>query len=161
MANEAPNAIATILSFAEAYLKRPLTMVERQVLEAFVQNKPLDLSQASQQSVDQARQRAMELIRNDEQRTRQVIDQVAGPEAASQNNPQARELVLQQLLAAAGSLAQAPAAPPPPAVDDPALKGMITDLVQQEVKAAVEVRLAELAQKVEDTLQQVIAGSGQ
>lgn len=171
MANEDPKAVATILSFAETYLKRPLTVVERQVLEAFVQNKSVDLVQASQNSIDQARQRALDVIQADEQRTRQLIEQLAGPAAPGPDNPQTRDLLLQQLLSAAGSQAQvqaaasapAPASPPPaPApADDPALKALISTLVQQEVKAAIEARMAELAQKVEGTLKQVTAGSGQ
>ncbi|MEN5092219.1 hypothetical protein ABE458_16135 [Pseudomonas protegens] len=169
MANEDPKAVATILSFAETYLKRPLTVVERQVLEAFVQNKSVDLVQASQNSIDQARQRALDVIQADEQRTRQLIEQLAGPAAPGPDNPQTRDLLLQQLLSAAGSQAQvqaaasapAPASPPPAPADDPALKALIGTLVQQEVKAAIEARMAELAQKVEDTLKQVTAGSGQ
>ncbi|MGE8398440.1 MAG: hypothetical protein ACN6NZ_00725 [Burkholderiales bacterium] len=173
MANEDPKAVATILSFAETYLKRPLTVVERQVLEAFVQNKSVDLVQASQNSIDQARQRALDVIQADEQRTRQLIEQLTGPAAPGPDNPQTRDLLLQQLLSAAGSQAQvqapaqapasapAPASPPPAPADDPALKALIGTLVQQEVKAAIEARMAELAQKVEDTLKQVTAGSGQ
>lgn len=169
MANEDPKAVATILSFAETYLKRPLTVVERQVLEAFVQNKSVDLVQASQNSIDQARQRALDVIQADEQRTRQLIEQLAGPAAPGPDNPQTRDLLLQQLLSAAGAQAQVqgpasaptPAAAPPAPADDPALKALISTLVQQEVKAAIEARMAELAQKVEDTLKQVTAGSGQ
>ncbi|ROL76921.1 hypothetical protein BLX41_13700 [Pseudomonas protegens] len=171
MANEDPKAVATILSFAETYLKRPLTVVERQVLEAFVQNKSVDLVQASQNSIDQARQRALDVIQADEQRTRQLIEQLAGPAAPGPDNPQTRDLLLQQLLSAAGAQAQVqapasapaptPASPPPAPADDPALKALIGTLVQQEVKAAIEARMAELAQKVEDTLKQVTAGTGQ
>ena len=78
MANEEQTPMATIFGFAEKYLKRPLTQVERQVLEAFAQDKPLDMSRAAQQSVDQARQRATELMQSDGLRTRQIIDQLAG-----------------------------------------------------------------------------------
>lgn len=181
MANEELTPMATILLFAEKYLKRPLTQVERQVLEAFAQDKPLDMSKSAQQSVDQARQRAAELIQADEQRTRKIIEQLSGA-GAGKADPQARELVLRQLLAAAES--QVAAANPPPTgavepaaapgadkaeastpapvpADDPALKAMISALVQQEVKAAVEARMAELSQKVEDTLKQVLAATGQ
>lgn len=186
MANEEQTPMATILLFAERYLKRPLTQVERQVLEAFVQDKPLDMSKSAQQSVDQARQRAAELIQADEQRTRNIIEQLSGF-GVGKADPQARELVLRQLLAAAESQAAAstsaptgtsePAAPssdqtggavsapdPTPSLapaDDPALKAMISAQVQQEVKAAVEARMAELSQKVEDTLKQVLAAAGQ
>ncbi|MGZ0781790.1 hypothetical protein ACXM5X_02260 [Pseudomonas saponiphila] len=184
MANEEQTPMATILLFAERYLKRPLTQVERQVLEAFVQDKPLDMSKSAQQSVDQARQRAAELIQADEQRTRNIIEQLSGF-GVGRADPQARELVLRQLLAAAESQAAAstsaptgasePAAPssdqtggtvsaptPSPApADDPALKALISAQVQQEVKAAVEARMAELSQKVEDTLKQVLAAAGQ
>lgn len=184
MANEEQTPMATILLFAERYLKRPLTQVERQVLEAFVQDKPLDMSKSAQQSVDQARQRAAELIQADEQRTRNIIEQLSGF-GVGRADPQARELVLRQLLAAAESQAAAstsaptgasePAAPssdqtggavsaPTPSLapaDDPALKAMISAQVQQEVKAAVEARMAELSQKVEDTLKQVLAAAGQ
>ncbi|MDS9876034.1 hypothetical protein RMI40_14370 [Pseudomonas protegens] len=185
MANEEQTPMATIFGFAEKYLKRPLTQVERQVLEAFAQDKPLDMSRAAQQSVDQARQRATELMQSDGLRTRQIIDQLAGSAAAGKADPQARELVLRQLLAAAESeeplsvsppgaglvttaaaaaaaAALAPALSPasfPP--DDPQLKAMISALVQQEVKAAVEARMAGLSQKVEDTLKQLTAGGGQ
>lgn len=183
MANEEQTPMATILLFAEKYLNRPLTQVERQVLEAFAQDKPLDMSRSAQQSVDQARQRATELIQADEQRTRKIIEQLSGA-GVGKADPQARELVLRQLLAAAES--QAAASPPPPTgasepaaapssdkaaaptpapaptlADDPALKAMISALVQQEVKAAVEARMAELSQKVEETLKQVLAGAGQ
>ncbi|MHC5787392.1 hypothetical protein ACYT86_15380 [Pseudomonas idahonensis] len=153
--------MATILLFAEKYLNRPLTQVERQVLEAFVQDKPLDMSKSAQQSVDQARQRAVELIEADEQRTRKIIEQLSGV-GVDRADPQARELVLRQLQAVAES--QAAAATPTPALapaDDPALKAMISALVQQEVKVAVEARMAELSQKVEDTLKQVLAAAGQ
>ncbi|KAF0864801.1 hypothetical protein [Pseudomonas sp. LD120] len=182
MANEDPQAVATILSFAETYLKRPLTVVERQVLEAFVQDQPLDMSRSAQQSVDQARQRATELMQADEQRTRQIIEQLSGA-GVGKADPQARERALRQLLAAAEAQAavtpaptgaaqsatapspdQAGAAAPTPALapgDDPALKAMISALVQQEVKAAVETRMAELSQKVEDTLKQVLVAAGQ
>lgn len=184
MANEEQTPMATILLFAERYLRRPLTQVERQVLEAFVQDKPLDMSKSAQQSVDQARQRAAELIQADEQRTRNIIEQLSGF-GVGKADPQARELVLRQLLAAAESQAAAstsaptgasePAAPssdqtggavsaPTPSLapaDDPALKAMISAQVQQEVKAAVEARMAELSQKVEDTLKQVLAAAGQ
>lgn len=184
MANEEQTPMATILLFAERYLKRPLTQVERQVLEAFVQDKPLDMSKSAQQSVDQARQRAAELIQADEQRTRNIIEQLSGF-GVGRADPQARELVLRQLLAAAESQAAAstsaptgasePAAsssdqtggavsaptPSPAPADDPALKAMISAQVQQEVKAAVEARMAELSQKVEDTLKQVLAAAGQ
>ncbi|MCE4056135.1 hypothetical protein [Pseudomonas sp. Au-Pse12] len=183
MANEEQTPMATILLFAEKYLNRPLTQVERQVLEAFAQDKPLDMSRSAQQSVDQARQRATELIQADEQRTRKIIEQLSGA-GVGKADPQARELVLRQLLAAAES--QAAASTPPPTgaseptaapssdkamatapaparapADDAALKAMISALVQQEVKAAVEARMAELSQKVEDTLKQVLAGVGQ
>lgn len=172
MATEDPNALETIIRFAEAYLKRPLTLVERQVLEAFVRNKPMDLSQASQQTVDQARQRAGQVLQDDERRTRQILEQISGANAGSRNDPQAQELVLQQLLAAAGALSPVQASPPPsgpspaspaPApvsADDPVLKAMISTLVQQEVKAAVEARMSELSQKVEDTLKQVTQNTG-
>ncbi|WOE79811.1 hypothetical protein RZO07_00900 [Pseudomonas protegens] len=181
MANEEQTPMATILLFAEKYLNRPLTQVERQVLEAFVQNKPLDMSKSAQQSVDQARQRAVELIEADEQRTRKIIEQLSGA-GAGKAYPQARELVLRQLLAAAEhqSAAATPAptgaaepaaapsadkvaapAPAPAPADDPALKATISALVQQEVKVAVEARMAELSQKVEDTLKQVLAAAGQ
>ncbi len=172
MANEEQTPMATIFGFAEKYLKRPLTQVERQVLEAFAQDKPLDMSRAAQQSVDQARQRATELMQSDGLRTRQIIDQLAGSAAAGKADPQARELVLRQLLAAAESEEPLSVSPPgaglapalspasfPP--DDPQLKAMISALVQQEVKAAVEARMAGLSQKVEDTLKQLTAGSGQ
>lgn len=179
MANEEQPPMATILLFAEKYLNRPLTQVERQVLEAFAQDKPLDMSKSAQQSVDQARQRAAELIQADEQRTRKIIEQLSGA-GAGKADPQARELVLRQLLAAAES--QAAAATPPPTgaaapsvdqataatgipapapADDPAFKAMLSALVQQEVKTAVEARMAELSQKVEDTLKQVLAAAGQ
>ncbi|BCT30680.1 hypothetical protein [Pseudomonas protegens] len=180
MANEDPKALATILGFAEHYLQRPLTVVERQVLEAFIQNKSLDLAQGARQSVDQARQRASALMQADEQRTRQIIDQLSGAGATGKADPQVRELVLRQLLAAAEAENSNPALPPSAneasgpgsagaepvaravsALDDPALKAMISALVQQEVKAAVEARMAELSQKVEDTLKQVLAAAGQ
>lgn len=183
MANEEQTPMATILLFAEKYLNRPLTQVERQVLEAFVQDKPLDMSKSAQQSVDQARQRAVELIEADEQRTRKIIEQLSGV-GVDRADPQARELVLRQLQAVAESQAaaataaptavsepaaapssdKAAAATPTPALapaDDPALKAMISVLVQQEVKIAVEARMAELSQKVEDTLKQVLAAAGQ
>ncbi|MDP9516517.1 hypothetical protein [Pseudomonas protegens] len=179
MANEEQTPMATILLFAEKYLNRPLTQVERQVLEAFVQDKPLDMSKSAQQSVDQARQRAVELIEADEQRTRKIIEQLSGV-GVDRADPQARELVLRQLQAVAESQAaaatavsepaaapssdKAAAATPTPALapaDDPALKAMISVLVQQEVKVAVEARMAELSQKVEDTLKQVLAAAGQ
>ncbi|WP_225369013.1 hypothetical protein [Pseudomonas protegens] len=115
MANEEQTPMATIFGFAEKYLKRPLTQVERQVLEAFAQDKPLDMSRAAQQSVDQARQRATELMQSDGLRTRQIIDQLAGSAAAGKADPQARELVLRQLLAAAESEEPLSVSPPGPA----------------------------------------------
>ncbi|MGZ0703642.1 hypothetical protein [Pseudomonas piscis] len=160
MANEDPNALAMIQRFAESYLNRPLTQVERQVLEAFVQDKPLDLSQGAQQSVEQARKRAMEQIRSDTQRTRSILDQVVGPRAADKADPQARELVLSQLLAAIE--AQGQAAPPAPAgpADDPALKAMVSAMVQAEVKSVIETQMAELSRQVEQALKQLNTPGG-
>lgn len=160
MANEDPNALAMIQRFAESYLNRPLTQVERQVLEAFVQDKPLDLSQGAQQSVEQARKRAMEQIRSDTQRTRSILDQVVGPRAADKADPQARELVLSQLLAAIE--AQGQAAPPAPAgpADDPALKAMVSAMVQAEVKNVIEKQMAELSRQVEQALKQLNTPGG-
>ena len=185
MANEEQTPMATILLFAEKYLNRPLNQHERQLLQAFAQDKPLDMSKSAQQSVDLARRRATELIEADQQHARKIIEQLSGA-GAGKADSQARELVLRQLLAAAES--QAAASNPPPTgasepaaapssdkamamatapaparapADDAALKAMVSALVQQEVKAAVEARMAELSQKVEDTLKQVLAGAGQ
>ena len=161
MANEDPNALAMIQRFAESYLNRPLTQVERQVLEAFVQDKPLDLSQGAQQCVEQARKRAMEQIRSDTQRTRSILDQVVGPRAADKADPQARELVLSQLLAAIEAQGQA-AAPPAPEgpADDPALKEMVSAMVQAEVKSVIEKQMAELSRQVEQALKQLNTSGG-
>ncbi|WP_248765683.1 hypothetical protein [Pseudomonas protegens] len=183
MANEEQTPMATILLFAEKYLNRPLNQHERQLLQAFAQDKPLDMSKSAQQSVDLARRRATELIEADQQHARKIIEQLSGA-GAGKADSQARELVLRQLLAAAESqaaaataaptgaaepaatpsadnAAAATASPAPAPADDPALKAMISALVQQEVKAAVEARMAELSQKVEDTLKQVLAAAGQ
>ncbi|MCO7573513.1 hypothetical protein NJH78_26330 [Pseudomonas chlororaphis] len=183
MANEEQTPMAAILLFAEKYLNRPLNDLERQALQAFVQDQPLDMAKSAQQSVDQARQRAVEMIEADQQRTRKIIEQLSGV-GVDRADPQARELLLRQLQAAAESQAAAATAAPtavseptatpsadnagaatatpaPAPVDDPALKAMISALVQQEVKAAVEARMAELSQKVEDTLKQVLAAAGQ
>ncbi|MBC2659444.1 hypothetical protein H7A76_28725 [Pseudomonas sp. MSSRFD41] len=162
MANEDLDPLATIQRFAEAYLNRPLTQVESQVLDAFVRDKPLDFSVSAQQSVEQARRRAMELIQSDSQRTRSILDQVTSARANDRADPQARELVLSQLLAAIAAQGQA-SPPPPPApagpLDDPALKALIRDLVQAEVKSVLEKQLAELTRKVEEALKQVSPAS--
>ncbi|AZC21893.1 MULTISPECIES: hypothetical protein [Pseudomonas] len=162
MANEDLNALEMIQRFAEAYLKRPLTQVESQVLDAFIRDKPLDFSQNAQQSVEQARKQAMELIRSDSQRTRSILDQVTSPRATDRADPQARELVLSQLLAAIAAQGQAAPAPPEPAgpVNDPTLRAMVSAMVQAEVKNTVEKQLAELTQKVEEVLRQSSPGNG-
>ncbi|MFK3790306.1 MULTISPECIES: hypothetical protein [Pseudomonas] len=160
MAIEDLNALETIQRFAEAYLNRPLTQVESQVLDAFIRDKPLDFSQNAQQSVEQARKQAMELIRSDSQRTRSILEQVTSPRANDRADPQARELVLSQLLAAIA--AQGQAAPPAPAgpADDPALKAMLSAMVQAEVKSVIEKQMAELSRQVEQALKQLNASGG-
>ncbi|MGC5703884.1 hypothetical protein J4P02_27165 [Pseudomonas sp. NFXW11] len=172
MANEAPSVLPTVMEFAQIYLKRPLTEMERQVLAAYVQDKPVNLAQGAQQSVEQARQRAQQVIQSDGQRARQLIDQMSGSRVVGNTDTEERDRLLQQLLASAGSQAAAPpaavvqAAPAPvvqaPALaDDPALKAMLKALVQQEVQAMVETRMTELAQQVEATLKQIQAASEQ
>ncbi|WMN18008.1 hypothetical protein QL104_00990 [Pseudomonas piscis] len=163
MANEDLNALEMIQRFAEAYLNRPLTQVESQVLDAFIRDKPLDFSQNAQQSVEQARKQAMELIRSDSQRTRSILEQVTSPRANDRADPQARELVLSQLLAAIAAQGQAaPPAPPAPAgpADDPALKAMLSAMVQAEVKSVIEKQMAELSRQVEQALKQLNASGG-
>ncbi|WP_430447539.1 MAG: hypothetical protein ACQZ2J_10435 [Pseudomonas piscis] len=166
MANEDLNALEMIQRFAEAYLNRPLTQVESQVLDAFIRDKPLDFSQNAQQSIEQARKQAMELIRSDSQRTRSILEQVTSPRANDRADPQARELVLSQLLAAIAAQGQAvppaPPAPPAPAgpADDPALKAMVSTMVQAEVKSVIEKQMAELSRQVEQALKQLNASGG-
>ncbi|AZC15615.1 hypothetical protein [Pseudomonas sp. CMR5c] len=163
MANEDLNALEMIQRFAEAYLNRPLTQVESQVLDAFIRDKPLDFSQNAQQSIEQARKQAMELIRSDSQRTRSILEQVTSPRANDRADPQARELVLSQLLAAIAAQGQAaPPAPPAPAgpADDPALKAMLSTMVQAEVKSVIEKQMAELSRQVEQALKQLNASGG-
>lgn len=163
MANEDLNALEMIQRFAEAYLNRPLTQVESQVLDAFIRDKPLDFSQNAQQSIEQARKQAMELIRSDSQRTRSILEQVTSPRANDRADPQARELVLSQLLAAIAAQGQAaPPAPPASAgpADDPALKAMLSTMVQAEVKSVIEKQMAELSRQVEQALKQLTASGG-
>lgn len=155
MANDDDSPLAILLRFAEGFLKRPVSVVEAQVLQALVQGKPLDLAKAAQQTVDQARQQTAQLIQADEQRTQQVLQHFV-PADTTAPDPQAQGQAIQQLLTAAGAMA--PAAASPPAVlpaDDPSLKAMLIDLVQQEVKSAIESQMSGLAEKVEATLKKV------
>ena len=130
------------------------------MLDAFIRDKPLDFSQNAQQSIEQARKRAMELIQSDSRRTRSILDQVTSPRATDRADPQARELVLSQLLAAIA--AQGQAAPPASAgpADDPALQAMVSAMVQAEVKSVIEKQMAELSRQVEQALKQLNTSGG-
>lgn len=148
MSKENESPMASIHRFAELFMKRPLSHAERQVLEAFVQDKPQTFAQAAQRSIDQVREQTVRLIEADELRTNAVIDQFRTSENILKHTPQTREELIKQLLTALEE-------PPQPSiltVDDADFKELLMDLIRQEVKNAMEEQMKSLIQQVESTL---------
>jgi len=148
MSKENENPMESIHRFAELFMKRRLSPAERQVLEAFVQDKPQTFAQAAQRSIEQVREQTVRLIEADEQRTNAVIDQFRTSENILKHTSQQREELIRQLL----STVEEPSRSSLLTVDDADFKELLMDLIRQEVKSAMDEQMKSLVQQVESTL---------
>lgn len=153
MANEEDVPLAGLYRIAEVFLNRPISAAEKQVLEAFVQDKPMDFARASQRSIERAREFTARQILSDELRTHEVVQQFSTSENPLQRTPAQREQLIRQLLLAAESLKQPPAASA--TIDDPAFRKMLAEVVREEVHRYSEEHMTGLIEQVESLLEQL------